>query len=234
MAVDTIMGVAEGVSTFMTAGASQAGAQQAAETAAKKASTEAAKKLGNEGMQASLKAVKKIFSSESRKVLYEKAKKAAVEKANNIFKGRVDSFLINNFCSAIYDGVAAKVNNKPSTAVITSSEVVGAFDILGVTSIASTCKNAKADKGLGCAKSWMQAAANFDPTGILTIASAFMYPRCRTSLAEDESMEMDFAEIESEQSGLAKLEDELGDKMNQKCVLFFSGVNYSGKQVELC
>ena len=66
-----------------------------------------------------------------------------------------------------------------------------------------SCGDVSADGGLGCAKSVVEGLSTFDPTGIMTIAAAFMHPSCDVpevgkKVEPDvlEEKELDPAEIE--------------------------------------
>ena len=68
--------------------------------------------------------------------------------------------------------------------IFTTDNLISAVDIFGVKGIVSSCSDVSKDGGLGCAKGWMGAAAVFDPTGLLTIATAFMQPHCPSGLSQ--------------------------------------------------
>lgn len=50
---------------------------------------------------------------------------------------------------------------------------------MDVLDIQNTIKACNGDDDIGCAKGIVDTIGAFDPTGMLTIASAFIYPTCK-------------------------------------------------------
>jgi len=53
--------------------------------------------------------------------------------------------------------------------------IANTVDFLGVGNIVDNCKGGN---DIACAGASLEFAANFDPTGLATIASAFMHDQC--------------------------------------------------------
>lgn len=89
-------------------------------------------------------------------------------------KGQAVDKAVEGYCEGIYN----KIFSAPpviSSIDSASESAAKALDIFDIKATMATC--ATSDK-LACAKGTVDAIAAFDPTGILTIASAFMYPTC--------------------------------------------------------
>ncbi len=57
-------------------------------------------------------------------------------------------------------------------------KMISSVDIFEISGIIDGWKNTKEDGGFACGKAVVYTASTLDPTGILTIASAFVHPVC--------------------------------------------------------
>jgi len=55
---------------------------------------------------------------------------------------------------------------------------VNAVDIFGISDIVNDCDGSGSNWEVECASSVVDTLSTFDPTGLLTIAGAFLHPTC--------------------------------------------------------
>ena len=177
MALDTVMGVASFVTEVLTFGAAS-GATLAAQAAAKAGM----KQLTNTVKKQAFEKIKTSFSKYFKETV-KKAKKAFIENLKDIPTQLGAEFLATTYCSAVYDSIKSSLEKKSEPKKFDLEAFGKKLDVLGVGSIVENCRDSS--KGAECAKSSLETAANFDPSGLLTIAAAFVHPTCEISSNEE-------------------------------------------------
>ena len=94
-----------------------------------------------------------------------------------------------------------------------------------------SCGDVSADGGLGCAKSVVEGLSAFDPTGIMTIAAAFMHPSCdvpevgeKTHSDPLEEKDLDPKEVERiAKERIAELQAKAGNENKHLRITVFGG-----------
>ena len=96
--------------------------------------------------------------------------------AKNLFKEYAKAlvgFDLNSVCTEVFKSIENKVFSKSSIPSV--PDLVKAIDEFEISNIAENCSSKKAVK---CAKSVLNTAKMFDPTGLLIIATTFVQPSC--------------------------------------------------------
>jgi len=84
---------------------------------------------------------------------------------------------VNSFCSNVYQTASGQIQK--ASQIFNLQTLANALDIFNVQGIMDACNDTSSSNGaLDCAKNVMAGVANWDPTGLLTIATAFVYPEC--------------------------------------------------------
>ena len=175
MVRDVFTGIASAVSFVGSFGASSA-----ATMGAKAAIKTGVKALGKAGLKSALNTVKKAIKGQFKDLIIGKAKEYAKgvlkDKAKEIFGISTPSFDIGAFCDQVFKNAADKADK---TEEVSENSLVNAVDIFGVKGMVTSCKDTSStNSAIECAKSVMDGASSIDPTGILTVAAAFMKPVC--------------------------------------------------------
>ncbi len=179
--------VAEGVGTFIvfiiTFGTSTVAV--GAKAAAVKSATSAGKNVINMAKNT----LKFIMSETARKSILMKASNQLKVTLKTTIKDLIqDSIvdaaktkIITEVCKKVWDTIIDKTDVTPvKKEEETENFYEKAFqkiDILGTYDIYTGCSDLS-DGGLNCGKSVSDTLSNFDPTGIMTVAVAFMHPYC--------------------------------------------------------
>lgn len=144
--------------------------------------------------------------------------------------------VVSNFCQTIYDAAVKK--SKPS--FLTEEKLISAVDVFNIKGIVDGCKDtSNKNKAVACAKSVLNTASTFDPTGALSIAAAFMHPACpsiKTNAEVDALAELQILGLKSKEEKLAH------DLINNRtltnnltdCIVFYSDYNYQGESHIVC
>lgn len=115
------------------------------------------------------------------------ASKAITKKG--FLKGAINAakdYMRDTVQSVVEDQVVAAVCGKVADSLLTKTQAstavgfnVAALDVTGISSIGDSCGDTSSENGrIGCASAVIGVLANFDPTGLLGIASALMQPIC--------------------------------------------------------
>ena len=174
--INMILKIGEGLFTAVTTIASF-GTASAATTAAKTSVKAAVKSIGKAAMKTAFNSIKKALTGGFNDFIKKKAFNHLKETMKDLFVDKVKALAISTVCSKVWEGVTTKTVSTPELKDITDS-VIDTVDVLGVKGIVSSCSDVKSDGGLSCGKGVVDALSNFDPTGILSIVSAFMQPTC--------------------------------------------------------
>lgn len=236
MAIAVVEGVATGINTIVTLGA---GAP--ARTAGKAAAKAALKALSREGLEAAKKAVSHALKGKFKEILIQKAKNKVIASVKDKIKSNAQSTAIMTICESLYKSFQAKQPTSP-TADDLAGKVLDTLDIFGAKSLFNSCSNPESDGGVSCAKAVVDGMALVDPTGILTIAAAFIHPVCdvpvnKPAAAAFADFEQDYsaekkAALEAENASVGKYKELIGDKNN--CIVAFDQPFLKGNKIEIC
>ena len=254
--LDMALKVLEGVGTLVTNVVSL-GSSTAAISAAKLGAKGAIKALGKAGLQAAKNGVKKAFSGQFKKRLLQKAK----NKIKVLVKDQLKDFVkdavkeaakttaIMKICESVMENVTQKTNEDKASVTDTFAEnLMGNLDVFGVKGMVDSCSKVGEDGGLGCGKAVVESLAVVDPTGLLTIAAAFIHPTCdvpvtRPPIDETETKELKAEEvrqleekkIKQENENVKNLQDPASEReikeiqnLSPNCVKVFNKVSYDG------
>jgi len=86
----------------------------------------------------------------------------------------VSMLFVTQFCGALYEKVAdEKIHEDPTD---DTQKLINALDVFNVQGTIKDCKTRHTPAA--CAEDIVSTLSSFDPTGLLTIASAFIKPKC--------------------------------------------------------
>jgi len=175
MIADVAMGIVDFVSFVVSLGT----------TSGATAMKNSVNKIGKNKMKDVLKSVKNIYKAFGR-VIKQKAKnllsgQTFTEWFACTAKGNAEALIQRNLAYAVCDTVFDTVitQSKEFSMPNTLDQLVSSLDVLGVKNIVTSCTDTSDQKGQEtCAFSVISSLSNFDPTGIVTVASALMKPTC--------------------------------------------------------
>jgi len=199
------------------------GASAPESIAAKTAVETAAKKAGAGTLKGVLNNLKNKLMSTFREKLKEGALAFAKKEGTEFVKKQAKKIpqlianeIVLKFCDKVFEDIVGKTT-KASTDGLTVQKVVDAVDVFNIKGAIEACSNTEADKGIKCAQTILRSVAMVDPTGILTIAAAFVHPSCPDPLPT----------LTDYERGL------LGGLANN-CVTFFTDGDFEGNVFEMC
>lgn len=214
MVVDTLLGIADAISTILSFGTAKAAFVTV---------KNAIKKVGIKSLKAGAKKVADIFKDATlKKVLYNKAKAWLKDHAKDYAKDVGINFAWNTVCETMWKSWESKGFK---FAEINEKDVISAVDVFNVSGIKANCDG---NNPLGCAKNVMAGFSSFDPTGVLTIATAFMHPTCQVT-TKDYRKDQDASDAIQKQYPKGF---DPNDKSN--CITLFSKCNFQGEKKEVC
>ena len=205
---DMIKNVLEGIVDFITfcfsLGTSSGvyGLKQAAKTGLKKA--------GESGVKVFAKSIGHVFKDKIKEVVTSAAKQAARDLFKSFADGSLSKINPDEVCEPVYQFIEKKVKDKEASTVV--NNIVNTLDVFDVRHIVNNCSK---KKKVECAQSCLDTAKNFDPTGLLTIARAFVQPSCAISTTNLKSS----LPINTVKEG---------------CMELYPEINFKGKKIELC
>jgi len=86
----------------------------------------------------------------------------------------VSTLFVSQFCSKIYEKIAdEKIHEEP---IDNTQRLINALDVFNIQGTVKDCKSGQTPAA--CAEDIVSTLSSFDPTGLLTIASAFIKPKC--------------------------------------------------------
>ena len=165
MIKDVIQGVIEFIAFCTSLGTSSG--VKAAKTGLNKGLNLVSKK----GIETALKGIKKAFANKFKETIKSKAKQAA-KNLFDTFK-KYSQSEVNKICDEVYNNIERDIKKKSS--VPTKEELLKAIDVFDISNIVTSCKSKDAYE---CTRACLNTAKDFDPTGLLTIATTFMKPKC--------------------------------------------------------
>jgi hypothetical protein len=236
MAISVFEGVATGVSTILSGGASAP-----ARTSAKLAAKTALKALSKEGLNAALQAVKNALKGKFKDALIEKAKNKAIVKIKDQIKSTAQVVGIQSICETLYKTFQSKTITTPSVQDL-GGKILDSLDVFGVKNTFTSCSSPESDGGASCAKAVVEGLSAVDPTGVLTIAAAFIHPSCDVPVSKPKGFA--FGDFEQDYSAdvIAKmiLENKSKETYDQllagknKCIVAFDQPFLKGNKFEIC
>lgn len=226
-------GIATGVGTVLSFGASTA-----AKTGAKTAIKTALKKMSKDVLKAAANGMKNALKGKFKDITLKNARKKLLETVKDKLKDKAKEVALMTVCKQVWDSVANKEFSAPSVDDL-GGKVLDTLDILGVQGMAKSCSDTKSDGGLGCAKSVVEGLSAFDPSGILTIASAFMHPECDVPVSKP--VDVVYADFEADTTLQARKMQESSSSLKTvtqgvppNCVWAYDQINFQGNKLEIC
>lgn len=179
MAIDVVMGVAKLTSFIMSFGSSSAAA-----VAADKAGSKMAQTLADGLKKRAFDKVKTMMAPQNYAKTIAKAGKFFIESVKDLPLEQAKEWLLDTVCKKVWDAVRENVEKRKEEEEPTEEEtdlvkIARNFDTIGASEVYDGCKPKKGTvDGVGCAKAALDFAKQFDPTGLMTIAAAFVLPVC--------------------------------------------------------
>jgi hypothetical protein len=201
---DVVEGIADFVSFCVSLG------QSTGLSMAKNSAKNGLKKAGENGIKIFAKSIGHIFKEKFKETIKSNAKKAAKKIFEKFADGSIAKEDPNEVCEPVYQYIENKVKNNVASTVV--NNIVNTLDIFDVRNIVNNCKK---KKKVECVQSCLDTAINFDPTGLLTIARAFVQPSCSIPTT-------------SFQSSLPV------NTVKDGCMELYTEVNFEGNKIELC
>jgi hypothetical protein len=233
MVGQVLEGVGTGVTTVLSLGSSIP-----AKTSAKVAIKAAAKKLAKDAVNAAVKAAKSALTGKFKKIVLNKAAKKAKETLKGMLKDKFKETMITSICGKVWESLAKKEITAPSVEDL-GGKILDTIDVLGVGNVVNSCKDTS-DGGLGCGKAIVDSLSAFDPSGLLTIASAFMHPSCDVPVYKPKDEPI--ADLEADTSSQTKsietndmkiLKDTTA-AVPKNCLWVYDQTNFKGNKLEIC
>jgi hypothetical protein len=225
-------GVATGVTTVLSLGASAP-----SKMTAKAAIKTAVKKLGKDALKAATLALKNALKGKFKDIVLKNARKKVLDLVKDTIKDKAKEAVLMTVCQKVWESVANKEISTLSAEDL-GGKVLDTVDILGVKGMVSSCSNIT-DGGLSCAKSVVEGISTFDPTGILTIAAAFMHPECDVPV--NKPADEPIASYEADTSAQARKVQETAaplknpsDTVPANCIWAYDSTNFKGNKLEIC
>ena len=171
MIKDVIEGIIDFISFCFTLGTSSG------VTIARKNLHKGLLKVNKNIIKAAFKSIKIVFKSKFKETIKSGAKQAA----KNLFKTFIGKSQneVNNICEQVYRNIENRVKRKSN--LPSKEELLKAIDVFEISNIVSSCGKKDAYQ---CTKACLETAKNFDPTGLLTIATTFMKPKCKINVGK--------------------------------------------------
>lgn len=236
MVQSVVEGIATLISTVLTGGAS---------AAVKAGLKTGLKALGKAALNAIKSRMIKLLTSVSKKAIINRAKSAIKSKVKDYAKAVATEAFLQTFCQGVWDDNIKKLS--VGTPDVTEDSVLSSIDIFNVSGIVQDCKDNSSDAGLKCATTVVQSLSGLDPTGILTIAGAFMNPVCDVTTQDfriDETINLVVVDPNprknetADQTATYNLLDSKdltnNDKFDQSCIFLFNKTNLSGNMFKAC
>lgn len=238
MITQVIQGLVDGISLVLSFGATAGTASL--KSVAKNSIKSAVKGMSKQAIKAAAKAMKSALTGRLKNITLKRAKKIFVEQIKERVKGTFQGLAQNVFvCSKVWAAMAAKNIVMPESGdQLTTDKMLNALDVLNVNGIVQQCNGEVIvqDGGITCAKAVVDTLSTFDPTGILTIASAFMHPVCDVPVYKPVD---EYADLEDDSSAQKKgFEDETkmlqSVKDPKKCIDVFDQKQFKGNKLTIC
>jgi hypothetical protein len=179
------------------------------------------KKIGKDGLKKALKSAVTSLTGKFKDITFDKAFRYLKDYSSDIFVDGISESFVKNFCQQVWNELGNKGQGKLGSD-INLDTVVDTVDILNISGSIEACSNTS-DGGLNCAKNVLSSLSLFDPTGVLSVASAFIQPKCDVP---DHPYEFE-KEVEEATESVSKVQD-------PKCVRIFSECNFKGKVRDIC
>jgi hypothetical protein len=225
MAVDVLSGIADAVMFVVSFGSTSA------LTAAKNSVKNAVKKVGKAGLKAAFGSITKYFKSKFKDQLLKNAAKSIGEylkdTSKDLLVGKLTESAITNICKSVWDSA---INKSIVTPDINFDTITDSLDVFNAKGIMTSCDNTSEEgAALDCAANIVGGLSAIDPTGLLTIASAFMHPVCEVPQFVDDTVEEDYSEIEA-----AILAEEERIKISEDgCIFLYKQCDYK-EELKVC
>lgn len=226
MALKIFEGVATGVSTCLSFGAASA-----ASSAAKASIRSSTRRMSTQMLASSRATITSLRSSTPavKQSFFAKAKKAMIDNLKGAVETHPYKVYAGNLCEATWNALIR--GDKPSEELDTpeklDNNLFKSLDVLGALKIKESCTDVGSkNKAENCSQAIVESLSTFDPTGLLTIASAFIHPTCDVPTN---------APVYTDDSLTKRIQDiarELADLPN--CIFVWDDINYLGNRQDIC
>jgi len=167
MDINIIISVAEAIIDIVSLGTA------AVEVATAKASLEsAAESLGNDALQASFSSLKALFLSPN---VVTQLATTATNTAKTILKNSALN-VVDSYVSGVCYGLTQQIAANITSSSVAQPANTNFFNFLNIASVVSGC-GASGNTG-SCTSAVLGTIGQFDPTGIFSVAAAFIQPTC--------------------------------------------------------
>jgi hypothetical protein len=173
---DTVLGIANGITTVLTLGSSKG-----VYTIVR----EGFDTLGTAGVIASLNYLKTVFKSKLKEHIIKMATEKTINSVRFISEGKLNEQTLTSICLGVWSTAINKIINSPTKVSDILIKTVDIFNVKGISENCSKTKNKK--DSIACTINILKGLSTFDPTGIITVTSAFIKPSCDLSNIKKEN-----------------------------------------------
>jgi hypothetical protein len=174
MAAKVLKGLYTAAVTIASFGTASAGTV-AAKVAVKAGIKAMGKAAAKAAAKASMASLKKVLSGGFKKTIKNIALNQ-LKRSKTVLMGKIKAKAMGVICKNVWDTVIKKTETSKGPSDFTD-KLIDTVDVLGVKGVVKSCSDTS-DGGLKCAKGIINSLEAFDPTGLLTIVSAFLEPVC--------------------------------------------------------
>jgi hypothetical protein len=181
--------------------------------------------------------VKKLLTTEvTKRTILNKAKDILKDKikseSKNWLKGRLSDVFVTGVCGGVWEQSIKKLV-ATSTKDYDENNLLAAVDVFSIQGTVTSCQDTSdSAKAMDCGKAVVDGLSNFDPTGVLTIAGAFMHTVCDVTI-KDYSKNQTAEEAQADET-LKRIDVNDKTKFDPKCVHMWSQCNFEGEYYKAC
>lgn len=186
--------------------------------------------MGKVAINAVKKRVSDLFKSNAKNTIINKAQSILKEKSKEFAIEMASNIIPQAYCKGVWDESIKKLTI--DTTEFDQNRLLAAVDIFSIKDVVDNCQNTTADGGLACATKVVGTLANFDPTGLLTIAGAFMHPICEVTTVDYRQTQTEEQKATEQLLNITYFLDDT--KYDQNCVHLWSQCNFMGQYYKAC
>jgi hypothetical protein len=166
--------------------------------------------------KASMASLKKVLSGGFKNTIKQIALNQ-LKRSKTVLMGKIKAKTMGVICKNVWDTVIKKTETSKGPSDFTD-KLIDTVDVLGVKGVVKSCSDTS-DGGFKCAKGIINSLEAFDPTGLLTIVSAFLEPVCDVPINSPErelEKEEEREKREEEEKKRKKKREELEAKVKEE------------------
>jgi hypothetical protein len=191
MAFKVLKGLYTAAVTIASFGTASAGTM-AAKVAVKAGVKALGKAAAKAAAKASMASLKKVLSGGFQKTI-KKIALNQLKRSKKVLIGKMKAKAVGVVCLNVWNSMIKKTEKSKGPSDF-SDKLIDTVDVLGVKGVVKSCSDTS-DGGLKCAKGIVNSLEAFDPTGLLTIVSAFLEPVCNVPV-DDPNKNENLEELE--------------------------------------